>query len=161
MRIANVGGRATIVVGPNAGVDVHRASEQRFGPGPQAVYARWSEFLLWARGAEAAGDLGPAEPVDPELLEAPSPEPTQIFAFGLNYGAHAAESGFDRPEGLPPVFTKFRSALTGPNTVVKLPEGGTTDWEVELVVVIGRTAHDVRVEEAWDFVAGLTVGQDL
>lgn len=65
------------------------------------------------------------------------------------------------PEGLPPVFTKFVSSLTGPDTVVALPPEGSVDWEVELVVVIGATARTVPETDAWEYVAGLTIGQDL
>jgi 2-keto-4-pentenoate hydratase/2-oxohepta-3-ene-1,7-dioic acid hydratase in catechol pathway len=71
------------------------------------------------------------------------------------------ESGFEVPEGLPPVFTKFRASVSGPVTEVVLPEGGHTDWEVELVVVIGLEARDVPEDRAWRHVAGLTAGQDL
>ncbi len=88
------------------------------------------------------------------------PTPRQIFAIGLNYRDHADESGFTVPEA-PTVFTKFVSSVTGPNTTVTLPADGNTDWEVELVAVVGRTAHDVSEAEAWSHVAGLTVGQDL
>jgi 2-keto-4-pentenoate hydratase/2-oxohepta-3-ene-1,7-dioic acid hydratase in catechol pathway len=59
------------------------------------------------------------------------------------------------------VFTKFASCLAGPYTEVTLPAGGHTDWEVELVAIIGRTASRVDPAGAWDYVAGLTVGQDL
>lgn len=59
------------------------------------------------------------------------------------------------------MFPKFVSSLSGPRTEVVLPPGGNTDWEVELVAVIGRVTSHVAVEDAWDHVAGLTVGQDL
>ena len=59
------------------------------------------------------------------------------------------------------MFTKWASCLTGPVTTVELPKGGHTDWEVELVVVMGRFAYRVAQEQAWDHVAGVTVGQDL
>jgi 2-keto-4-pentenoate hydratase/2-oxohepta-3-ene-1,7-dioic acid hydratase in catechol pathway len=62
---------------------------------------------------------------------------------------------------LPPTFTKFVSSMSGPDSVVTLPPGGNTDWEVELVVVIGRTAQHVAEANAWDYVAGLSVGQDI
>lgn len=79
----------------------------------------------------------------------------------MNYSEHATESGFAVPDSLPPTFTKFVSALSGPDSAVELPAGGNTDWEVELVVVLGRTAHYVNEADAWDYVAGLTVGQDI
>ncbi|MFF7186668.1 fumarylacetoacetate hydrolase family protein [Streptomyces sp. NPDC008222] len=59
------------------------------------------------------------------------------------------------------VFTKFVTALTGPVTEVTLPPGGHTDWEVELVVVLGKEGRHVSEADAWSHVAGLTVGQDI
>ena len=82
-----------------------------------------------------------------------------MFAIGLNYAEHAAEAGYP-PDSMPVTFTKFPSSIVGPDAVVALPEGNV-DWEVELVVVIGREAHKVDRESAWDHVAGLTIGQDL
>ena len=64
-----------------------------------------------------------------------------------------------KPE-FPPTFTKFPSCITGPHATVELPSDGI-DWEVELVVIIGRTAHHVVAADSWSHVAGLTVGQDL
>jgi 2,4-didehydro-3-deoxy-L-rhamnonate hydrolase len=60
----------------------------------------------------------------------------------------------------PAVFTKFPSCIAGPTS--EIPVGSeTVDWEVELVVALGRTAHRVPVERTWDHVAGLMVGQDI
>ena len=60
----------------------------------------------------------------------------------------------------PLIFTKFPSCLAGPTDPVVL--GGTTDdYEAELVVVIGRGGRDIRREDAWGHVGGLTVGQDI
>ena len=89
------------------------------------------------------------------------PAPRQLLAAGLNYRDHAGESGFEVPEGLPPVFTKFATSITGPVSMVRLPAGGHTDWEIELVAVIGARAWRVAESDAWRHVAGLTVGQDL
>ncbi|GGQ98524.1 fumarylacetoacetate hydrolase family protein [Streptomyces flaveolus] len=155
MRIANLSGRLTLLKGGRA-VDVHVASGGRFSSDPQAVYERWEEFRAWADAGTVPGD-----PYDPAGLGAPAPAPRQLFAIGLNYREHVDEAGFSQPEGMPPVFTKFASSITGPVTDVVLPEGGHTDWEVELVVVIGRAARRVTETEAWDHVAGLTIGQDL
>ena len=84
-----------------------------------------------------------------------------MLAIGLNYAEHAAESGFDVPEEPTVLFTKWPSCITGPVSEVELPDGGHTDWEVELVAVIGRRAFRIAAADAWDHVAGLTVGQDL
>ena len=156
MRIANLSGRLVLILGERA-VDVWQASEGRFGSDPQAVYDRWADFRAWAAQADlpagtefAAADLG-----------APAPAPRQLLAAGLNYRDHAGESGFEAPEGLPPVFTKFASSITGPVSTVRLPAGGHTDWEIELVAVIGTRAWRVAESDAWRHVAGLTVGQDL
>jgi 2-keto-4-pentenoate hydratase/2-oxohepta-3-ene-1,7-dioic acid hydratase in catechol pathway len=157
MRLANVAGRATLLVSDVEGVDVARASEGRFGPGLGSVYDDWDGFLAWA-GSVPAYDV---VPVSRALLGSPSPRPRQIVAIGLNYAEHAAESGFPVPDTLPPTFTKFASALSGPDSSVVLPDGGDTDWEVELVVVLGRIARRVPEAEAWHHVAGLTVGQDI
>lgn len=157
MRIANVDGRLTIAVTDDRGIDVERASGGRFGADTAAVFDRWGEFTEWASGLDG---VAPDVELRAELLGAPSPLPRQIFAVGLNYRAHADESGFSIPDS-PVVFTKYQSALTGPNTTVRLPAGGHTDWETELVVVIGRTASAVSDDEAWCHVAGLTIGQDL
>ncbi|GII95197.1 fumarylacetoacetate hydrolase family protein [Sinosporangium siamense] len=154
MRIANLAGRLTLITSGGA-VDVARASGGRFSADPQAVYAQFDEFRLWAE--EAA--LPPGEEFDPALLGAPAPAPRQLFAVGLNYRAHAAEAGFAVPDS-PAVFTKFVTSITGPHSKITLPEGNV-DWEVELVAVIGRTAHRVAESTAWAHVAGLTVGQDL
>lgn len=158
VRLANVDNRAVVLMSDTSGVDVERASDGKFGPAPADVYADWAAFVNWSATIDPQrADVS----IDRKTLGAPSPQPRQIFAIGLNYDDHAAESGFDSPTGLPPVFTKFVSSLSGPDTVVTLPKGGNTDWEVELVAVIGREASRVTVADAWGFVAGLTVGQDI
>ncbi len=154
MRIANLAGRLVLITEAGA-VDVERASNQRFSPDPQAVYARWDEFTAWTRDAEHAD----ATPFDDADLQAPGPNPAQIFGIGLNYRDHAAEAGLDLPDS-PTVFTKFASSLTGPYGEVAL-HGTTVDWEVELVAVIGRRAWRVPAEHGWEYIAGLTAGQDL
>jgi 2-keto-4-pentenoate hydratase/2-oxohepta-3-ene-1,7-dioic acid hydratase in catechol pathway len=156
MRIANVSHRLSLIQGSGA-IDVHAASDGRFGPDAAAVYPQWAEFTAWA----ASADL--PDPVSFAVtdLGSPSPAPRQVFGIGLNYGAHAAESGFGRPETSPPVFTKFPSCITGPTGEITLPPGGHTDWEVELVVIIGREARSVPAAAAWEHVAGLSVGQDI
>ena len=157
MRIANVSGRLTLLAGDQRGIDVAQASDGRFGADPQAIYDRWDEFTQWAATADTSG----AAAFGPDDLRSPVPAPRQILAIGLNYRSHAAESGFATPDDQPVVFTKFASCLTGPRGDIVLPPGGHTDWEVELVAVIGRPARQVSVDDGWSHVAGLAVGQDV
>ncbi|MET7745902.1 fumarylacetoacetate hydrolase family protein [Streptomyces sp. NPDC005385] len=156
MHIANLSGRLVLIVDGLA-IDVEKASSGRFAADPQAVYEEWEEFREWAAQAR----LPEGSPVDPARLGAPAPAPRQIIAAGLNYRDHAAESGFALPDTMPPVFTKFATSITGPVTDVVLPPGGHTDWEIELVAIIGTHAHHVSTGSAWRHVAGLTVGQDI
>lgn len=156
MRIANLSGRL-VLLADGLAVDVELASDGRFAADPQAVYPRWAEFRDWAQAAR----LPAGAAFDPADLGSPAPAPRQVLAAGLNYRDHAAESGFALPQTAPPVFTKFVTSITGPVTQVALPPGGHTDWEVELVLVIGAPAHRVSAGQAWEHVAGLAVGQDL
>lgn len=158
MRIANHDNRAVLLTSDEAGIDIHTASAGRFGPDLPSLYNNWEAFAAWARSLSGT-DTDVA--IDRSLLGSPSPAPRQVFAIGLNYSEHAKESGFEAPEQLPPVFTKFVTAISGPDTEVVLPEGGNTDWEVELVAIIGKDARNVPAARAWEHVAGLSVGQDL
>ena len=158
VRLMNVSGRLHVST-PTGAVDVAKASDGRFAPDPQSVFESWDAFRGWYAAHRDALAAHPAVRVDPAELGSPVPNPRQVFAVGLNYSEHAAESGFSRPER-PLIFTKFASSITGPVTTVLLP-AGSVDWEVELVVVIGRGGRDIPVEQAWRHVAGVTVGQDL
>ena len=85
----------------------------------------------------------------------------KFVCIGLNYADHAAESNLPVPAE-PVVFNKWTSAIVGPNDDVKIPRGSVkTDWEVELGVVIGRTASYVDEAQAMDHVAGYCVVNDV
>lgn len=85
----------------------------------------------------------------------------KIVAIGLNYADHAAESNLPVPSE-PMMFMKALSSLTGPNDEVMIPKDSThTDWEVELAVVIGKTARYVSKEDALSYVAGFAVANDV
>jgi 2-keto-4-pentenoate hydratase/2-oxohepta-3-ene-1,7-dioic acid hydratase in catechol pathway len=155
MRIGQVRERAVIVVDDRA-IDIESASGGAFPSNVDDLYDRWHEFRVWA----STCPLESAEPFAADDLGAPVRFPRQIVAFGLNYGDHAAEAGLQKPEGLPPVFTKFASAITGPNSTVALPDG-KVDWEIELAIIMGAVARDIDPGDAWDHIAGVTVAQDL
>jgi 2,4-didehydro-3-deoxy-L-rhamnonate hydrolase len=156
MRLANLDGRATLLTGAGA-LDVERGSRGALGPDLPALYERWDAFLSteWDLGGAEALD----DPVPESRLGPPSPAPRQVFAIGLNYRDHVAETGAQLPPE-PAVFTKFQSSLAAPFAEVRLPSGNV-DWEVELVVVIGTGGRSLDAESAWGSVAGLTIGQDL
>jgi len=85
----------------------------------------------------------------------------KFICIGLNYSDHAAESGLAVPPE-PVIFMKATSAICGPNDDVLIPRGSEkTDWEVELGVVIGKTAKYVTEAEALDYVAGYCVAHDV
>jgi 2-keto-4-pentenoate hydratase/2-oxohepta-3-ene-1,7-dioic acid hydratase in catechol pathway len=85
----------------------------------------------------------------------------KFIAIGLNYKDHAAESGMPIPKE-PVVFTKATSCIQGPDDNIMLPKGSVkTDWEVELGVVIGKTARHVSQKSALDFVAGYCTINDV
>jgi 2,4-didehydro-3-deoxy-L-rhamnonate hydrolase len=154
MRLANVHGRWHILVA-SGGVDVEAASAARFPADTFGLLERWAEFHDWASTA----DLADPVPVAAADLSAPVPRPRQVFGIGMNYRDHADETGLGVP-AVPSTFTKFPTCITGPQAEVPLPPGDV-DWEVELVVIVGRTAQQVPAENAWDHVAGVCVGQDL
>ncbi|MCW2833522.1 MAG: fumarylacetoacetate hydrolase [Nocardioides sp.] len=155
MRLINLAGRAHLQT-DNGAIDIAQVSDGKFGPDPQSLFADWKAFAAWGEDA----DTSSATPFDVQALGPPVPAPRQVFAIGLNYSEHALEAGFAVPETLPPVFTKFASALTGPEGELVL-SGESVDWEVELVAVIGTEASQVKAEDALSYVAGVTVGQDF
>lgn len=87
--------------------------------------------------------------------------PLNYICIGLNYADHAAEAGMPVPKE-PIIFIKSLSAFSGPNDDVKLPRGSKKlDWEVELGIVIGKTARYVPENESFDHVAGYCVCNDV
>jgi len=87
--------------------------------------------------------------------------PQKFVAIGLNYADHAAESGLKVPPE-PVVFTKHVSCLSGPNDTVTIPpKSQKSDWEVELGVIIGRKAKNIKEADAMKHVAGYCVVNDL
>jgi 2-keto-4-pentenoate hydratase/2-oxohepta-3-ene-1,7-dioic acid hydratase in catechol pathway len=86
---------------------------------------------------------------------------SKFVAIGLNYADHAAEAGMPIPAE-PIVFMKATTCLQGPDDPIRLPQGSLkTDWEVELGVVIGRTARQVSETDALKHVAGYCVVNDV
>ena len=153
--LANVDGRAVLVLGPNY-FDVETASGGQLGSDPNAALAdgaTLSRIAALLGGVEPTGRLADVE------LGPPVPRPSKVFGVGLNYRRHAIETGMGIPD-VPVVFTKFPSCLVGPTSDVVL-RSDAVDYEGELVVVIGPGGADISVDAAWGHVAGLTIGQDI
>jgi len=111
---------------------------------------------------EALDGLPVLEGADEMRIGAPIARPGAVLCIGMNYAAHAAESGSAPPE-VPVLFFKHPNTVVGPNDDVPMPPGSTKlDWEVELGVVISRRAsYLASPEEAWDHIAGFVTSQDL
>ena len=112
--------------------------------------------------ALAAGELREVTDAASLRIGAPIARPSAVYCIGMNYAAHAAESGSAPPENLV-LFMKSPNTVVGPDDDVQVPRGSVkTDWEVELAVVIGtRASYLESVEEARAHVAGYAVANDL
>ena len=155
-RFANIAGRSALVDSSDGWHDLETVSGGEVSSDPMtALHSAEAlhRFSALLKPEAANGTLATAN------VLAPVPHPRNSLAIGLNYKAHAAESSMELPE-YPLTFTKFPSCIVGPTADIELrSENG--DYEVELVVVIGRKAREVPAESAWDYVLGLTVGQDI
>jgi 2-keto-4-pentenoate hydratase/2-oxohepta-3-ene-1,7-dioic acid hydratase in catechol pathway len=114
--------------------------------------------------SDALGDRTPTGETAPIARLLAPIEPRNIFCIGLNYRAHAAETGAPIPEQ-PVVFMKPTTAVVGPGDPIILPaaceHGPEVDYEAELAVVIGRTARNVPAEQALAHVLGYTCACDV
>ena len=112
--------------------------------------------------ADLVAGRHPATSLQGARLGAPVARPGKVVCIGLNYRDHAAETGAKLPAE-PVVFMKAANTVVGPHDMVLLPRGSTkTDWEVELAVVIGRTARYLEsAAEAQAVIAGYTISNDV
>lgn len=118
-----------------------------------------------ADGVRRALDEGqlPLVPNAGELrVGAPIARPSAVYCIGMNYAAHAAESGSAPPENMV-MFMKSPNTIVGPDDALAIPKGSTkTDWEVELGVVIGaRASYLESVMDAREHIAGFVIANDL
>jgi 2-keto-4-pentenoate hydratase/2-oxohepta-3-ene-1,7-dioic acid hydratase in catechol pathway len=154
-RLANVNGRAALVSGDHY-TDLATHSSGALGPDPMEALARpdlLAELSALLDDASVTGLLADV------VLGPPVPRPQKVFGIGLNYQSHADEGGVEPPAS-PLVFTKFPSCLVGPTADVEIRSDGC-DYEGELVVVIGQGGRDITIDDAWNHVVGVTIGQDI
>jgi len=163
MRLANHGGRATIVVADREGrlrvLDVEQASGGVLGPDPMVLSDLAHHDAL--RALAAAADPASLPVLDESRLGPPVPRPPKGFGVALNYRSHAIESGKDLPTE-PHLFGKTENCVCGPFDEILVPAGRTmVDYEAELVIVFGRTCKAATEADAWSYLAGVTAGQDI
>ncbi|MGA6227784.1 fumarylacetoacetate hydrolase family protein [Streptomyces umbrinus] len=96
-------------------------------------------------------------------LAAPVPRPSKIWAVGYAYAGHRTEVGYARTAEDPVIFLKAPSSVVGTGERIRLPKAAPdeVDYEGELAVVIGRRATDVPEADAYSFVAGFTICNDV
>lgn len=123
-------------------------------------YAQQPDWSAWER--EIASVADPGRPAPTAIRYRPSvTRPSKILCIGLNYRRHAEETGASSPT-TPVVFSKFPSALAAHQDTIPLPaDSKQVDYEAELVVVMGRRASRVTVEDALAYVGGYTTGNDI
>ena len=120
-----------------------------FGSDGPARLAEWLEDQDNLPSFDSTARLGP-----------PLVRPSKLICIGLNYKAHAEESGVALPPE-PVIFFKATSAIAGPNDNIVIPHNSEkTDWEVELAFVIGKKASYVEKTNALDHVAGYVLHND-
>jgi 2-keto-4-pentenoate hydratase/2-oxohepta-3-ene-1,7-dioic acid hydratase in catechol pathway len=133
------------------------------GPG----FATAARIAAWIECHPAALPQAACLPADQARLLVPIPQPRKLFLLAGNYAAHIEEGGqkaAERQETFPYVFMKPPSTtLTHPGDPVRIPRvsPGFIDWELELVVVIGRKCKGVSETEALRYVAGYTIANDI
>jgi 2,4-didehydro-3-deoxy-L-rhamnonate hydrolase len=155
MKFGNYEGRLTLIGSDGLGTDVCTASAESLPSAVPEAFERWAEVIEWAEAYDGAGEIE----IDDALLGPPTPAPRQVLGVGINYALHAEEAGFEIPE-YPMIFPKTAASLAGPYEEIEVSTA-TVDWEVELGVVIGKLARSVSAGDAWSYVAGLTVAQDI
>lgn len=107
-----------------------------------------------------AGVKNPGRKIEARIAS-PIHRPSKIICLGKNYAEHAKEGGFENPEK-PLIFCKTPNALSGPYDPIIFPRSsGQVDWEVELAVIISKQGKRINKTDAFDYVAGFTVMNDV
>jgi len=109
---------------------------------------------------KVAGVKNPGRKIEARIAS-PIHRPSKIICLGKNYAEHAKEGGFENPEK-PLIFCKTPNALSGPYDPIIFPKSsGQVDWEVELAVIISKQGKRINKTDAFDYVAGFTVMNDV
>ena len=154
-RLANIEGRAALVLGEYY-YDLETVSNGAITSDPMAALTFTSDLSKIYSGL---ADLAPTGKLADAVLGAPVPHPSSVFTVGLNYRKTALDSKTPIPE-VPMIVAKFPSCIVGPDCNLDM-RSDYSDFEAELVVAIGQGGKNISVDDAWNHVAGLCVGQDF
>ena len=155
-RIGEVGNEIPVLVTEGSYLDLRSLTTDLDG----AFFA--GNGIARARSALHDGVLPELTLPEEFRFGAPITRPQAVICIGMNYAAHAAESGATPPQQ-PVVFLKLPNTVVGPDDIASIPRNGAkTDWEVELGVVISRRVSYLdSVSDSGDCIAGLVAGNDL
>ena len=154
-KLANVSGKSALIHGDSY-YDINSISQGEITSDPSCILDSLDDLHDLSSKID---NFEPTGLIENSLLGAPVTNSRNCFAVGLNYRAHAEESGMEIPP-FPMVFTKHTSCIVGPFSNIEM-RSDIVDYEAELVLVIGKKGKNISKETAWDHVAGLTVGQDI
>jgi 2-keto-4-pentenoate hydratase/2-oxohepta-3-ene-1,7-dioic acid hydratase in catechol pathway len=159
---------------PRAAVVVNRNGQDQVVDLAEASGGKLSSDLLTVLQTEGGLDQARAiasssaqgKPVSSVTLLAPLPKPGKIICIAGNFQAHIEEGGGKRVDKnviVPKLFIKPTTAVIGPGEALTLPPvaENSTDWELELGIVMGKRGRDIPIEKALDYVAGYTVFNDV
>ncbi len=162
MRLATIqtaAGPRAALLHDDAYIDLH-ATRPDLPLSVRALLASGPATLRAAAEAAARSDAV-RYPASAVKLLAPIPDPPKILCIGLNYRDHAAESGAPIPKE-PVLFSKFATAIIGPDEPIRLPAvSREVDFEAELVLVVGKKGRHLSASAALDHLAGYTIGHDV
>lgn len=127
-----------------------------------SIFSDFNESFFENNGLTDIAKLNPTDfPVISGRVGSCVARPSKIVCVGLNYADHAKETGAEIPKE-PILFFKSTTALSGPNDDIIIPKNSNkTDWEVELAIVIGKKASYIPEADAYDYVAGYCLHNDL
>ena len=150
---------------PDASADQQDSFPAKMSALLESDEAAWQlirKVLAWAEALPDREGATFRQPLDGVRLAAPMANPSKIICVGLNYYDHCREQDIEVPER-PVLFAKFPSSIIGPGEEITWSPDTSqkVDYEAELAVVIGRQGRDIPVEQAYDYVAGYTIVNDV
>ena len=161
MKLANFEKGGFVRAGIIKGEEIYDISMDAKEPISSVEQILDDSILKAVRRAEPELTRGFGTPVSSARLKSPVLYPEKIIMVAVNYWGHSKEEN-TKPPPFPYLFAKYRNALIGPgDAIVKPRVSQRVDWEVELAVVIGKRGKDIRREDAYSYVAGYSVSNDV